>query len=386
MFAPTTSSFPSMPKARAMHIAFVIPSLHGGGAEFVVRQWITALSAEGHRTTIYAYAREQPHVDLPRGAAVHSLPSRGGPLRLALMPFWLRVRTKRDAPDVVLSLLPFSNVIALLALRIWTRRSVPLMVSERNVPTIQVANTKRRDRLTAWLARRLYSRASGALAISHPVAANLVSAFGVRADDIYVVPNPVVPSAVGGGPPPVSTPARLHLALVGRHVRQKRPHLFLQVLQELEQRGVAVRGTVIGDGPLREATERECAQLGLTVSFLGWREPWWEAASDIDCLVLTANAEGFANVLVEAAAAQIPSVASSRALGVADAIVPGVTGVFAMGDSPAAYADAVLSAASIAVTPTVRIADWLNHFSTENSTATLLTALRSVIEGNQATH
>lgn len=144
-----------------------------------------------------------------------------------------------------------------------------------------------------------------------------------------------------------------------------------------------MRGTVIGDGPLRESTELESSQLGLNVSFLGWKEPWWEAVSDVDCLVLTANDEGLANVLVEAAAAGIPSVASSRALGVADAIVPGITGELAMGDSPHAYADAVLSAAPLVLTSTIHIGAWLNRFSTTGSTATLLAALRAVTEPTQ---
>jgi glycosyltransferase involved in cell wall biosynthesis len=258
------------------------------------------------------------------------------------------------------------------------------MVSEHNVPSLQAANVQRRDRLTVWVARRLYRRATGVLAVSHPVAGELVSAFRVPARNLFVVPNPIVPSPAEARVPAGRTPTHLHLVFVGRQVRQKRPHLFLDVLHELAQRGVAVRGTVIGDGPLFRSTEQKASRLGLDVSFLGWKEPWWEAVSDVDCLVLTANAEGLANVLVEAAAAGISSVASSRALGVADAIVPGITGEFAMGDSPQAYADAVLAAPALGATSTVRIDAWLNRFSTTASTATLFTALRAVAEPTQA--
>jgi glycosyltransferase involved in cell wall biosynthesis len=180
------------------------------------------------------------------------------------------------------------------------------------------------------------------------------------------------------------TPEHLHLVFVGRQVSQKRPHLFLDVLRELAQRGVTVRGTVIGEGPLRESTEVESSRLGLSVSFLGWKEPWWEAVADVDCHVLTADVEGFANVLVEAAAAGIPSVASSRALGVADAILPGITGELAMNASPQAYADAVLSAAPLVLTSTIHLGPWLDRFSTTRSTATLLAALRAVTEPTQA--
>lgn len=373
------------PKNSLMHVAIVIPSLHGGGAEFAARQWITELRAQGHSITVYVYDRKQPNINLPPGTAIHRLSPRGGLFRLPLMLVWLRYCIRRDHPNVVLSLMTLSNIVSLLALKVCPCSAVPLMVSERNVQSLQAANIRRRDRLMVRLARYLYRRASGALAISHPVAVELVSAFRVPASRVFVVPNPVVPSSsqtgvIGPHIPKHVHPKHVHLVLVGRQARQKRPHLFLAVLQELAQHGITVRGTVIGDGPLRESTEIESSRLGLNVSFLGWKEPWWEAVSGVDCLVLTANAEGFANVLVEAAAAGIPSVASSRALGVADAIVPGITGEFAIDDSPQAYADAVLRAISLVIGSTVHIDGWLNHFSTTRSTATLLAALSSVAE------
>jgi glycosyltransferase involved in cell wall biosynthesis len=367
-----------------MHIAIVVPSLHGGGAEAVARAWIIELRAQKHLITVYAYGRKHPSVDLPRGTVVYRLPPRGGPLRPALMPVWLRDRIRRDRPDIVLSLLPFSNVASLLALKVCMHSSVPLMLSEHNVPSLHVNNVPRRDRLTVWLARRLYRRATGVLAVSHPVAGELVSAFRVPARKIFVVPNPVVPPTDKATAAKHRIPKHLHLVLVGRQVTQKRPHLFLDVVHQLAQRGITVRGTVIGDGPLSQSTELKSSRLGLDVSFLGWKEPWWEAVSDVDCLVLTANTEGLANVLVEAAAAGIPSVASSRALGVADAIVPGITGELALGDSPSAYADAVLSATSLVLTSPIQIDGWLNHFSTTHSTATLLTALQATIDPGQA--
>jgi glycosyltransferase involved in cell wall biosynthesis len=276
----------------------------------------------------------------------------------------------------------FSNVASLLALKICTAGTVPLVVSERNMQSLQVTNIRRRDRFMTWSARRLYRYATGVLAISHPVAGELVAASGVPARRVFVVPNPVIRSPERPAPEVPLISKQLHLVLVGRQAKQKRPQLFLAVLDELVRRGFDVRGTVIGDGPLRGSTELEANRIGLDVSFIGWREPWWEAVSDVDCLLLTANAEGFANVLIEAAAAGIPSVASSRALGVADAILPGVTGELAMEDSPEAYANAVLSAAALGMTPDINIHGWLNRFSTGQSTAMLLAAFCAVIRSD----
>jgi glycosyltransferase involved in cell wall biosynthesis len=361
-----------------IHIAIVTPNLHGGGAEAIAREWITEFRDRGHAVTVYAYDREQPRVDLPPGVTIHKLSPRGGPIRPALMPRWLRDRVRRDDPDVVMSLMTFSNVISLLALKAGSRSAVPLMVSEHIVQTPHVANVGRRDRLTDWLAHRMYRRASGAVAVSHAVAAELVSAFRIPGKNVFVVPNPVVLSRSPATGPTEELPNDLHLVHVGRHVAQKRPHLFLDVIYELAGRGVAVRGSVIGDGPMRESTELKSAELGLNVSFLGWKEPWWDAVSNVDCLVLTANVEGLANVLVEAAAAGIPSVASSRALGVGDAILPGITGELALTDDPQAYADAVLRAARLELSSPVDLGAWLDRFSPARSTSILLDALSAI--------
>jgi glycosyltransferase involved in cell wall biosynthesis len=164
-----------------------------------------------------------------------------------------------------------------------------------------------------------------------------------------------------------------------RLVPQKRPRLFLDVVDELLKSGLDVRATMIGDGNLRAEVERIAADRGLPVSFLGWREPWWEAVEQIDCLVLTSFVEGFPNVLVEAACRGIPCVASGRALGTAEAIIPGVTGELAMPDTARDYAAAVLRALRHRHRSPLDITAWLERFSTSSSVDCLLAAVDSVM-------
>jgi glycosyltransferase involved in cell wall biosynthesis len=80
--------------------------------------------------------------------------------------------------------------------------------------------------------------------------------------------------------------------------------------------------------------------------------------------------EGFGNVLIEAAAAGIPSVARSSALGVADAVIPGVTGELVASGTPEQLADGVLRA--ITARPADPVAAWLRRFTTQSSSDTLL--------------
>lgn len=334
------------------------------------------MHALGNHVTVYVYDRDQPAVNIPDGVVVNRFCPRWRSTRYALLPLWFHRQVRHDRPDVVLSLLTYSNVVALLTWMLFRHKSLPLVISEHNTPSLQWSHARTRDRITFWLARRLYRRATGVLAVSHPVAGDLVSTLHVSAERLFIVQNPIIPNS----PSPRSAsdfvmPKRLHLAFVGRLVDQKRPSLFLEVLRTLAQRNIHVRATIIGDGPLRTDTETKARDTGLDVFFAGWREPWWEAASELDCIVVTASFEGLGNVLIEAAAVQIPCVACSRALGVADAILPGVTGELTMTDHPDDYADAVLRAWSRR-TSNDRLDGWLDHFSSERSTIRLLTALR----------
>ena len=364
-----------------MHVALVIPTLHGGGAEFVARQWIAELNAQGHKITVYLYNREQPLADLPTGIICWRFASGQSQMRRVMLPIWLRRRILTDHPDVVLSVLTYSNLATLLALNILGRSPTPVLISEHTMPSLHARAARRRDRVTYWLSRWLYRRAAGVIAVSHPIAGELVSGFGVSADRLFVIANPVISSPDQVKPSTRSAKSQgLHIAFVGRQAKSKRPDLFIAVLRELSQRKIDAHGTVIGDGPLREATEQEARDSGVEVTFTGWREPWWEAVSGVDCLLLTTQFEGFANVLVEAAAVGIPSVASSRALGVADAIVPGVTGELAITDSPRDYADAVTRATSRPPPSEDTMQRWLEHLSIKHSTAALLGVLQTLID------
>lgn len=363
-----------------MHVAIFIPALHGGGAEFVARRWIHEMDALGYNVTVYTYDCDQPVVELPEAVRVRRFDPPSQAMRYVLLPLWLHRRISKDRPDVVLSLLTYSNVVALLTWLAFDQSTVSLVISERNMPSLQAKSVSMKERFTYRLARRLYARATGVIAISHPVAGDLASAFHVKPERLYVVPNPVITSDAEAEVPAVTslTSLSLHVLYVGRLVEQKRPRLFLAVLKVLEQQGIEAYGTVIGEGPLREVLERESATKGLHVSFTGWQEPWWTAVHDADCLLLTAKFEGLANVLVEAAAADIPCVASSRAVGVADAIVPGITGELAMTDNPNDLAAAVLQVSARARPSALGVQAWLAHFSTKSSTASLVAALDAI--------
>jgi glycosyltransferase involved in cell wall biosynthesis len=345
-----------------MRIAVVVPSLSGGGAEFVARTWAEWLRTQGHDVAMVLTNGSDSTRPAPVDVPVTGLDTTAGPAG--------KVRQLRDfvaawRPDVILSLQAFPNLLC-IALRLSLRgKTRPMVViSERNLVSLGVRGAPAKHRLKVWACRRLYRFSDGVVAISHPVAGELVSGFGVRPEKCAVVPNPAIAKVRprtfsmrrGAGP--------VELVLAGRIVDQKRPHLAVDTAAELNGRGVPAVVSVFGDGPLLAEVTQRAEARGVELRHHGWVEDWFDHCGGDAVLLLTSSREGFGNVLVEAAAVGIPSVAASEALGVADALVPGMTGELARSGAPADFADAVERAKSLDVSG---IDGWLQRFSTQES-------------------
>jgi glycosyltransferase involved in cell wall biosynthesis len=362
-----------------VHVGLVIHSLAGGGGETVARRWIGEMLDLGHEVTVFRFdaARDD---ETPTGAAAVVAPRWARARRGLLLPVWLRVRVRQSRPDVLLSLPLFSNVVALLAFP-SRRRPMPLVVSEHTIErAVGLARREGTGRVqrafrsaVGLIARRVYRNADALIAVSHPVAADAIATYGLSGGDVFVVPNP---AATDSHAPVYSTPDRIRLAYVGRMSAEKRPRLFLDVVAELRRRGCEARGTMFGDGPLTADIQAAVVSRDLPVELAGWQADWTSWPEPVDCLVLPSSIEGFGNVLVEAASVGIPSVASSRALAVADALVPGVTGELALLDTPASFADAVERAVSGRPDDgRFSLDGWLGRFSVGASTAALVAVL-----------
>lgn len=332
---------------------------------------------------LVVYLKDPLPTDLapPPGVEVRANPAWASRGRAVLYPVWLRRELRRDRRNTVLSILQYSAVVAHLATRGLHARPV-LIASERNMPAFR----RRTASPLAWLRRQAlafatrwaYFRADAMIAPSHPVAAASAASYGISSDRLFVVPNPAAPLDHAIADRPSRRSDEVHVVFVGRLSPDKRLDLFLDTVATLRSRQIAVRATIIGDGTLRAHAERRVASESLPVAFAGWRRSWWEQAGEFDCLLMTSPSEGFGNVLVEAASAGVPVVASSRALSVADAVIPGVTGELTVSDTADAFADGVLRAVRRAPPSADVVSRWLERFSVDSSTSQLLEALDAV--------
>jgi glycosyltransferase involved in cell wall biosynthesis len=164
------------------------------------------------------------------------------------------------------------------------------------------------------------------------MAEELKAHYRVPQDRLMVLPNPVdestirVRAALDPDPAPPPRNGRLFVA-AGRMVPQKG---FDRLIALWAGTPSEDRLLLLGDGPDREALERQVAELGLAgrIRFLGYvANPWaWYARAD--AVVLPSRFEGMPNVALEALACGTPVIATPESGGVVElAALSGETSV-----------------------------------------------------------
>ncbi len=367
-----------------MKILIIVPFLSGGGGEFVASQWARFLAAAGDEVTVYAthpVERDEP----PPGVSLVGA-ERGN----IVAQTWSLARYLRAAPvDYVLGINSYSNLMSIAAARSLGRGRPRVVISQHTL-TRQLMTSTRSQRVQQRLARRIYRFSDLLVAVSHPVGAEAMAEYGLSRNQIAVVPNPALAKIqdwyprgraerVDGDAAAHEPSDQLDIVVAGRLTPEKRPALALEVAASLSATfpaGVTVH--YFGEGHLQESVVARADALGVSVKMHGWVPNWFDECPEGAVVLVPSIVEGFGNVLIEAAAVGLRSVASSRCFGVGDAVVAGVTGELICGDSVDEYAKAVRACVS---RPVAWVDPWLQRFSLENSGSTLRDAMFEAAQG-----
>jgi glycosyltransferase involved in cell wall biosynthesis len=138
-------------------------------------------------------------------------------------------------------------------------------------------------------------------------------AAGLKADKIAIIGNAlpaeafmVVPAAL------LKRPGVVRVGMVARMNHRYKNHSgFLRIAAQVRRQVPNAEFVLVGDGPLREELEREASSLGLGNSaiFLGDRQDMPAVLASFDVAVNTSDSESLSNVILEAMAAGLPTVA-----------------------------------------------------------------------------
>lgn len=286
-----------------MRIVQALGHLEPGGAVRIARSLEASFVERG--ATTHLIAMKEHSFALPEPSdQVLSAGAGGGvvaTVRAALRLARLLLLTR---PDVVISHTPRTAAV------------VNLVAAACRVPVRTVVQHTPVHHLSTHT--RLLDRALGTLGIHSSVVfvgQEVLASFGrlplTYRDRSRVIVNGVPPQTTSAVvvPKPRQAPTRTRALVVGRLDEDKNVGVLLEALARSDGH---IELVVVGDGPSGEDLRSRARELNVDVSFLGQRSPAEVAClyADADVLLFPSRVEALPLVLMEAASAGLPVVAS----------------------------------------------------------------------------
>jgi len=301
-------------------ICFVLPSLHGGGAERAAVQILNHLPADRWQRSMYLFERTGPYLD-DVDSSIDLESGQGG----GRWQQWnaLRRYVSRTRPQIVVSFLSYFSVLtavhaAAIGARVVFNQQTPMtaFLSDGDYPW------RRGWRRVLFNAATTlgYAAADRIITTSKGVADDLVDAFHVSPNSLSVIPNPIDLDAVRAAADEDIAPehdarwTRPVIVAAGRLAEAKNYPLLIDAVALLRQR-VDARLFILGTGEQEASMRGRIAERGLenAVILCGFQKNPWKYIARADLFVLSSHYEGFGNVLVEAMATGVPVVATASA-------------------------------------------------------------------------
>ena len=234
---------------------------------------------------------------------------------------------RQEQPDILHTHLIHADLYGTLAAHM---ARVPYVVSSRH------NDDRFRYRLPVrWLTRTLWRYTDAGIAISHAIREFSIRVEGAPAERVHTIHYGLDPTRLPALPA-ARAALRADLGLPDETV------LIGSICRLVEQKGLsyALRGfaaiaadfpkahyVIAGDGPLRQALQREAETLGLAerVHFLGWRSDAYAVFAGLDIFLAPSLWEGFGLVLLEAMAYRLPII-STTVSAIPEIVLDGQTG------------------------------------------------------------
>ncbi len=282
----------------------MINSLVGGGAERVMCTLLRHSEAERDELDITLVLLDnEPAANAPPAwVKVRQLDCRGSLARSMLAVRKLYAEIK---PDVTMSFLTRANIVNVLCSR------GPCVISERANTTAHFP-LGLRGLLSRAAVRAVYPRARMIIAVSAGVAEDLAANYGIPPERLVSIANPIDIETIlakAAEPPDVAIDGPYIMA-AGRLVRSKN---FAMLIEAFARSGSTRKLVIVGEGSERAALAGVARACGVEDRVLmpGFAHNPYAFMRGAELFVLSSNAEGFPNALVEAMAVGAPVVATN---------------------------------------------------------------------------
>ena len=297
-------------------IAFLIPKLHGGGAERAMSYAANALCEE-YSVTVIVLNRPDPPEDYYLSDRIRVIwadryQGKTVPAYLRTV-HQIRALKRRERFAVVISFLPEAHF-----LNIVTRCRERVYISIRNHTGLRRKYVP--HDIFGPIAERLHPLADKVICVSEDVARDEAEHFHIPKEKIVVVRNGIDPDNIRAQAACENTDAAFlrfvseHaflFATSGRLVIQKGQWHLLRAFRELREEAPEAGLFLLGEGEIEAELRAEAARLGLgdSVFFCGRAVNPFSYLKYADVFVLSSLFEGLPNVLLEAMSMPLPIVA-----------------------------------------------------------------------------
>lgn len=296
-------------------IVLLISSMNAGGAERVAAALANSWVELGHHVRIvpcFSQGSGQSFYPLDSRVELHwlvrDLPKNKLLARLA-KPLVLRTNLKKWQPDVVVSFLTNVNVTALMA---TYGLKLPVIVCERTNPLSENHLSFALRKLRKYL----YPKAAAVMMQTEAAARDYAKQMP-SIKNIPSIPNPISSALldelqlIEQEPRQSKAPDTKVLLSMGRLVELKRFAFLIDCFAVLAEDFPQWQLHIYGSGPLADKLNEQIQRLSLSeqVILKGATKTPWQQMREADAFAMTSEREGFPNVLLEAMANALPSIA-----------------------------------------------------------------------------
>ena len=323
-----------------MHIAILIDSLAGGGAERVMLTLAQTLIQQGHNCRVVALDGACEH-EFSAMIPVHFLAQNG---------FW-----RRSFPSVALGeeLRALEEVHGVFDLHISNLEKANLAVSQLNLPnTLYVVHNSIEHTLKTrwwqpfkwWMTRQSIRSLTGksVVAVSHGVKEGIVKSALLAPKKLTTIYNPLALSETSALANALDDeiPQEPYLIHVGRVAKQKRHDVLFEALAQVK-RPIKLVCLCRNVNKARRLAEKYGVEDRVILP--GFKQnpyPWIKKAQ---CLILSSDFEGFPTVLLESLALETHVISTDCDFGPREILTHGLSQWLVEPESPKALADKINS-------------------------------------------
>lgn len=295
-----------------MKIAFFAANLTKGGAERVMSNLANYLSnIDNNIVELYLYDKRKIEYDLDTKIKLTYIIEKRNKNKNLLMKyirnafnriviiFKFRKKIKRDKPDVIISFLPMSNFLMLIA----NHKRVPCIVSTRNSAEIEFPN-----KLYRMFFKKTYPLADGIIFQTREQKEYIEK--NIKINKGAIIPNPIDKKFLKIIPQTIRR--EKIIVSVGRLIPQKNQKLLIKSFIEISNKIPEYKLIIYGEGKLRKELQELIDLSGMSEKILlpGNVDNIEKEIYQASLFVLSSNYEGMPNSLMEAMALGLPCIST----------------------------------------------------------------------------